>query len=146
MTPPAEGQVDDLAWAGDGVEGLQSFQYHGSLLLDVASFTQRVPEGPFQKNAAWRLHFLGVFTHDRYPDSGDAGFLNLSLDQPHGLITDASGRGQQNDVDVICSQAQGNLFCTLFDKLRNVPAVDMPHKGKTLSGQGTNNPLIGELL
>jgi hypothetical protein len=47
------------------------------------------------------LNFFGEFPHDRNPDGGDPGFFNLSLDQSHGLITDASGRGQQDHVNLV---------------------------------------------
>ena len=74
------------------------------MLPGIARFTERVTEGPLKVNGARRLNLFCIFTYDRHPDGRDAGFLNLSLDQSHGLVADASGRGQQNHIDDLLSE------------------------------------------
>ena len=74
------------------------------MLLEVARFTERMAEGPLDVNGSWRLYLFGVFTHDRYPDSRDASFFDLSLDQSHGLVADASGRGQQDHINGVLAE------------------------------------------
>lgn len=135
MTSPAEGQVNDTAWNGDGVEGTQGLDNHGALLTDVSGFTQRVTEWPAQEYGAGRLHLLGIFTHDRYPDGGDAGFLDLSLDQSNGLIADASGRGQQDDINPVLLELFHDLFCRMVNQGCDVSAIDVAHERVVGCGQ-----------
>ncbi len=93
MAPPFEWQIDYFSWVGDGVKGSEGFQNNCTLLLHIPRFAERVTKRPLQVNAAWRLNLLRVLTYDRYSHGGDASFFNLSLDQSHGLIADASSRG-----------------------------------------------------
>lgn len=111
MAPPAEGQVDDLAWGLDRVKGLERAQYDSTLLPDVARFTQGVAKGPAQKDCARRLDLFREFAHNRYADGGNARFFYLSLDQSHGLIADTSGRSQKDDIDLVLFQLLHQLFC-----------------------------------
>jgi len=99
------------------------------LLLDVARLTERVTEGPLDVDGSWRLYLFRVFTHDRYPDSRDAGFFDLSLDQSHGLVADASGRGQQNHVNALLVEFFGDLSGGFADQSGDVMPVNMTHEG-----------------
>ena len=74
------------------------------MLPDVARFTERMAEGPLEVNGPGRLHLFGVFAYDRDPDSRDAGFFDLSLDQSHGLVADASRRGQQDCINGVLAE------------------------------------------
>ena len=142
MTPPAKGQVDNLTWHGNRVESFQGFQNHDTLLFDVARFTQWMAKGPAQEDRARWLHLLGELTHDRYPDGGDAGFLYFSLDQSHGLIADTSGRGQQDDVDLVLPEFSDHLFCRLFDQGGDMATVNMAHERIVRAGQSANDAFL----
>ena len=99
MPSPTKRQINNLPRSRRRIKHPEGLENHGSLLLDVARFTERMAERPLDINGPWRLDLFSVFTHDRYPDSRDAGSFNLSLDQSHGLVADASGRGQQDHVN-----------------------------------------------
>ncbi len=135
MAPPAEGQGYDLSRRADRVKRLQGFQDHGALLPGVARFAQRVAEGPFDEDGARRLHLLTVLANDRHPDGGDPGLFDRSLDQSHGLIADASGGGQQDQVDAVPAEPVRDLPGRGADQGGDVPAVDMPHEGVVALGQ-----------
>ncbi len=98
------------------------------MLPDVARFAERVAEGPLDVDGARRLHFFGIFPHDRYPDSRDAGFFDLSLDQSHGLVADASGRGQQDHVDGLLPEFIDDLSRRSADQGGDVTPVNVPHQ------------------
>jgi len=142
VPPPAEGQIDNRTGRSDGIEGLQGFQDDGALLPDVPRFAQRVAKWPTQEHGAWRPYFFSEFPHDRYADGGNAGFFNLSLDQSHGLIADASGGGQQDDVDLIQPEFFRHLFCRAADQGDNVFTVNMAHEGIVRVGKPANQALL----
>ena len=142
MTPPAEGQINDLARGGDGVEGVQGFHYNCMLLLDVAWLAQRVAERPTQEHASWRLHLLSEFAHNRHSYGGNAGFFDLSLYQANGLIADASGRSQHDYIDLILPEFFHHLFCRLTNQSSDVSAVDVTHEGVVCISQATDNALL----
>ena len=101
MPPPAKRQINNLPRRSRRIEHPEGLEYNRPLLPDVARFAERMAEGPLDVDGARRLHFFGIFPHDRYPDGRDAGFFDLSLDQSHGLVADASGRGQQDHVNFV---------------------------------------------
>ncbi|GEM_PF-2182537 len=128
VAPPLEWQVDDFARGGYRVKGLKGFQYNCALLSHISRFAERVTERPFQVNAAWRLYLLRVLTHDCYSHGSDSSFFDLSLYQSHGLIADASSRGEQDDVNLVLPEFFHDLFCCLSNQGGNMPAVDMAHE------------------
>ena len=98
MSPPAKRQINNLPRSRGRIKHFEGFEDHRSLLPGVARLAERVAERPLDVDGSRRIHFFGIFPHDRHPDSRDAGFFNLSLDQSHGLVADASGWGQQHHV------------------------------------------------
>lgn len=102
MSSPLEGQVYDFTGLLDAVERLKCFEQDGSLLWPVACFAQGMAKGPLEENRAGRAHFFAVITDYRHADGRNACSFNLSLDQPHGLVADPSGRGHQDNVDLVC--------------------------------------------
>ncbi len=128
VAPPFEWQIENLAWDRDGVEGSECFQNNNALLLRIPWFAERVTKRPLQVNASWRLYLFRVLTYDRYSHGGDSSFFDLSLYQSHGLIADASSRGEQDDVNLVLLEFFNDLFCCLPDQGGNVPAVDMAHE------------------
>ena len=101
IPPPTKRQINNLPRSSSRIKHPEGLENHGPLLLDIARLTERVSKRPLDVNGPWRLHLFCVFTHDRYPDCRDAGFFNLSLDQSHGLVADASGGGQQDHVNFV---------------------------------------------
>jgi len=101
IPPPTKRQINNLPRSSSRIKHPEGLENHGPLLLDIARLTERMPKRPLDVNGPWRLYLFCVFTYDRYPDSRDAGFFNLSLDQSHGLVADASGRGQQDHVNFV---------------------------------------------
>ena len=101
ISPPTKRQINNLPWSSSRIKHPEGLQNHGPLLLDIARLTERVSKRPLDVNGPWRLYLFCVFAHDRYPDSRDTGFFNLSLDQSHGLVADASGGGQQDHVNFV---------------------------------------------
>jgi hypothetical protein len=51
-----------------------------------------------------------------------------SLDQSHGLIADPSGRGQQDQVDLILFKRSRHFRSSLFDQGCDMSPVDMAHE------------------
>ena len=129
MPPPTEGQVNDFAWIGNAVQRFEGSEHHGALLFNIARPAERVTKRPLQVDTARRLYLLCVFTNDCYPNGGNAGFFDLSLDQSHGLIADASGRGEQNGIDPVGLELFYHLPGRLRDQGGNVTAVNMTHEG-----------------
>lgn len=129
MPPPTEGQINNLTRSGNAVQRFEGFKHHCTLLLYIARLAQRVTKGPLQVDAARRLHLFCVLTHDCYPNGGDPCFFDFSLDQSHGLIADASSRGEQNDIDLFMLELLYHLPGRLSDQGGNVTAVNMAHEG-----------------
>jgi len=102
MTAPFKGQINNLAWLFDAVKRLECFEQDSSLLWPVACLAQGMAEGPLEENRAGRAHFFAVVPDYRHADGRNACSLNLSLDQSHGLVTDSSSRGQQDNIDLFC--------------------------------------------
>jgi hypothetical protein len=142
MPSPAEGKIDDFSRRRDPVKCPECFEQHSPLLQDVPRLPERVAERPAQEDGAWRSNLLGEFSHDRYADGGDAGFLDLSLDQPHGLIADASGRSQQDQVDMVLAELFRHLLRRNSDQGRDVPAIDVAHERIMSCGQTADHALL----
>lgn len=129
MTTPAKGKVNDLARSDDRVEGLERFKNDCALLFDVARFAEWMTERPLQVNAARRLDLLRVLTHNCDPHGRNAGFFNLSLYQSHGLIADASRRGEQDHVDLGLLELINHLLGSLTNQGGDMSSVYMAHEG-----------------
>jgi len=142
MPSPTEGQINNLAWAGDAVQGFEGFEHHGALLLNIARLAQRMTKGPLQVDATRRLYLFCVLTNDCYPNGGDACFFDLSLDQSHGLIADASSRGEQNDINLVVLEFLYHLPGRLGDQGGNVSAVNMAHEGIVAVGELANDSFL----
>ena len=101
IPPPTKRQINNLPRSSSRIKHPEGLQNHSPLLLDITRLTERMSKRPLDVNGPWRPHLFCVFAHDRYPDCRDAGFFNLSLDQSHGLVADASGGGQQDHVNFV---------------------------------------------
>lgn len=146
FAPPAKRQVDNNAWLFNLIKRTQSLIHDRPLLLNVARFTKRVAEGPTQKDGAWRLNLFRIFSNDRNPDCGDPDFFNFSLYQSHGLIADASGRGQKNQIDLIGFEFACDLPGGFFDQRHDVPTIDMPHEGIMGCCQTADHPFVDQFI
>ena len=142
MSSPAKRQVNNLARRSDPVKSLEGFKNDRPLLLNLARFTQRMAERPFQVNAAWRLNLFRVLPNNGDANGGDTGFFNLSLYQSHGLIADASGRGEQNHVDLVLFEPLHHFLGCLSDQGGNVTTVDVAHEGVVGVGQLPYNAFL----
>jgi len=142
MPPPAKWQIDNLTRSSDPVKSFKGFKNNRPLLLNVARFTKRMTERPFQVNAAWRLNFFCVLPNNGDANGGDTGFFNLSLYQSHGLIADASSRGEQDHVDLVLFEPLHHLLSGLANQGRNMSTVNMSHEGVVDSGQLTNDAFL----
>ena len=129
MPSPTKRQINNLTRSGHAVQGFEGFEHHGALLFSIARLAQRVTKRPLQVDTARRLYLFCVLSNDCYPNGGDACFFDLSLDQPHGLIADASSRGEQNDIDLVGLELLYHLPGRLRDQGGNVTAVNMTHEG-----------------
>ena len=116
------------------------------MLRNVARFTEGMAEGPFEKNAAGWADLRGVVADDGDADGGDAGSFDFPLDQSYGLIADASGRGEQDQVDFVGAELAGDLAGTPFDQGRDVPAIDVPHEAKVPMVEAAEQSLGHKLL
>ena len=145
VSPPAEGQVDDGPRLADRVEGTERLQDHGALLPDMTGFAKRVTEGPFQENGTGWPDLFGVIAHDRNADSRDTGLLDGSLDQPHGLVAEASGWRQQDHVHPVPSQGLGNLRRRFLDQGHKMAAVDVAHERIVTFRHFTDNAFLLQL-
>ena len=146
MPPPAKRQINDFTRSGDTVKSLKGFKNNSPLLLDVARFTKRMTERPFQVNAAWRLNLFRVLPNNGDANGGDSGFFNLSLYQSHGLIADASGRGEQDHVDLVLFESLHHFLGGLSDQGGDVATVDVAHEGVVGVGQLTDHAFLLQLL
>ena len=142
MPPPTKRQINNLTRSGNAVQGFEGFEHHDALLLNIARLAQRVTKRPLQVDAARRLYLFCVLTNDCYPNGGDAGFFDFSLDQSHGLIADASGRGEQNDIDIVMLELLYHLLGRLSDQGGNVTAVNMAHEGIVAACELANDSFL----
>ena len=142
MPPPTKRQVNNLTRRGDPVKSFEGFENNRPLLLDVARFTKRMTEWPFQVNTAWRLNLFCVLPNNGDANSSDTGFFNLSLYQSHGLIADASRRGEQDDVNLVLFQSLHHLLRGLSDQGGDVATVDVAHKRIVGVGQLSDNTFL----
>ena len=146
MPPPAKWQINDLTWSGDPVKRFKGFKNNSPLLLNVARFTKRVAKRPFQVNTTWRLNLFRVLPNNGDANGGDSGFFNLSLYQSHGLIADASGRGEQDHVDLVPFESLHHFLGGLSDQGGDVATVDVAHEGVVGVGQLTDHAFLLQLL
>ena len=146
MPPPAKWQINYLTRSGDPVKSFKGFKHNCPLLLNVARFTKGMAERPFQVNAAWRLNFFRVLPNNGDANGGDTGFFNLSLYQSHGLIADASSRGEQDQVDLVLFELLHHILSGLANQGRNVSTVNMAHEGVVGFGQLTDDTFLLQLL
>ena len=146
MPSPAKGQIDNLSRSGDLVKSFKGFKNNCPLLLNVTRLTKRMTERPFQVNAAWWLNLFRILPNDGDTYGGDTGFFNLSLYQSHGLIADASGRGEQDHVDLVLFEFLHHILGCLSDQDGDVATVDVAHEGVVGVGQLTDNAFLLQLL
>jgi len=71
------------------------------MLYRLERFTERMSERPSEKNGPRRLDCFGIFTDNRDAYRRDAGFFYHPLYQSDGLITNASGGSQQNNIHAV---------------------------------------------
>jgi len=146
MPPPAKRQINYLTRSGDTVKSLKGFKNNSPLLLNLSRFAKRMTERPFQVNAAWWLNLFRILPNDGDTYGGDTGFFNLSLYQSHGLIADASSRGEQDHVDLVLFESLHHLLGGLSDQSGNVATVDVAHERVVGVGQLTDNAFLLQLL
>lgn len=115
------------------------------MLLPVARLAQRMPERPVQRYAARRFDLLGISSDDRNPNRCDADPFNLSLDQSDRLIAEPSGRGQQDQVDLIRLEPLRHFPGGLLDQGGDVRPVDMAHEAVMGFGQFAEQPFVAQL-
>lgn len=108
LSPPVR-KVPDKPGLRYRTQRRQSFCQYYPLLTRMEGLTQRVTERPVQKDRAWRLYPEGILADDRNADRRNALALDLSLDQPYGLITDPSTGRQQSDVHGIFFQKASDV-------------------------------------
>ena len=130
VPPPGKRQVDNLARFPDGFDGFEGLEQNGALLGQIARFAQGMAEGPFEEDGAGRLDFFRVVPNDGDAHRRNALSFDFSLDQPHGLIADASGRGQQHQIDLVFLELAGNFRGARFDQGRYAAAVNMAHEAE----------------
>ena len=146
MPPPAKRQINYLTRSGDTVKSLKGFKNNSPLLLNLSRFAKRMTERPFQVNAAWWLNLFRILPNDGDTHGGDTGFFNLSLYQSHGLIADASSRGEQDHVDLVLFESLHHLLGGLSDQSGNVATIDVAHERVVGVGQLTDNAFLLQLL
>ena len=78
---------------------------HGSLLVDIAWFSQGVPKGPVQIQETRRLSRDGYFFHESQRDCRHAIGFDFPCEQSHGPRTDRSGGDQQCQIDLRLTDA-----------------------------------------
>lgn len=128
MPPPAKRQINNLTRCRDFIKSFQGLKHNGSLLLSLARLAKRMAKGPLQIDAARWLHLLRVFPNDGYAHGGNAGFLNFSLYQSHGLIADASSRCEQDQIHLILLESFCDIPGRLADQGGDVASVNMAHE------------------
>ena len=146
MPPPTKWQINNLSRSCDSIKSFKGLKNNCPLLLNVTRLTKRMTERPFQVNAAWRLNLFRVLPNNGDANGGDTGFFNLSLYQSHGLIADASSRGEQDHVDLVLFESFHHLLGGLSYQGGNVSTVNMPHEGVVGVGQLTDNAFLLQLL
>jgi hypothetical protein len=146
MSPPTKRQINNLTRSGDSIESPESLKNNSPLLLNFTRFTKRMAKGPLQVDAARRLNLLSVLPNDGDANGGDAGFFNLSLYQSHGLIADASSRGEQDNVDLVLFESFHHLLSGLANQGGNVATVDVAHERVVCFGELTDHAFFLKFL
>src|SRR5574337_1247139 len=90
LTAPSVRQIYNLTGLTDAAQCPERLGKHNPLLRSVERFAEGMAERPVQKDGPRRFDLYRVVPRDRYPDGGDARSLDFPLDQPHGLLADAS--------------------------------------------------------
>jgi hypothetical protein len=142
MPSPTKRQINYLTRSCNPVKSFKGFKNNCPLLLNVARFTKRMTERPFQVNAAWRLNLFRILPNNGDANGGDTGFFNLSLYQSHGLIADASSRGEEDHVNLVLFEPLHHLLSGLANQGRNMSTVNMSHEGVVDFGQLTNDAFL----
>ena len=108
---PTPIHVVDRSRRIDLIKGFKGLAQHGGLLVHIAGFAQGVPKRPVQKDRPWRFDLFGVFPDDGDADGGYTVCFDDPLNQPDGLIADASGRREQNGIHPVLFEHGGHLRC-----------------------------------
>ena len=102
-------------------------------------------ERPAQINGPGRLHLYGIVPHDRDADGGCPLPLDFPLDQPHGLIADASAGRKHYHVRAVLSYPLCDLGRRRVDQRQDVRPGDMSHEAIMISGNLCNRAFAFEL-
>ncbi len=98
------------------------------LLRSIVRLAKRVTKRPLEVHDTRRPHFFCDLAQPDDADGWDSSRLDGSCDQSHGLITDASGRGEQHRVHTLLFEPPGNLWSGCVQQCLDVRRLDMAHK------------------
>ena len=99
------------------------------MLRRVKRLSQRMAEGPFEKNRARWFYAFSKFPDDGYADRGRSGALDFPLYQPHGLVADASAGREDDAVGPGFQGEPSRLGRGFFHQRLDVRPVDVTHEG-----------------
>ncbi len=146
LPSPSEGEVNDLAWAMNRVESLESMKQYRPLLGNVERFSKRMTEWPPEENGPRRFHFFGELTDNRDSYRRDANTFDCSLDQPNGLIAKSSGGSQHDDINPLCFEFVCNLRSGFLNECQNMMTVNVTHESIVGLCNPTHDALSREFI
>lgn len=146
LASPSIRKVYDRAGYSNRFGSFQGIHEYSPLLVLLKRFAHGVAKGPAEIHGPGRLDLFGYFPLERYGYRGDAGLLDYALYQPHGLIAEPSGRGEDHKVDPVPPQQSGDSRGGLLQQPVEVSSHDMPHKTVAMGGRFTDKMAGCELL
>jgi hypothetical protein len=111
---------------------------HGSLLSNIARFTQCMAKGPVQIEEAWRASCDRYFFHQSQSDCSHASCFDFSSEQSDGPRANRSSRYQESQI----SPRLANSLRDFFD--RRHKTLGTAHQTETvMTVSQTANHLLG---
>lgn len=109
-------------------------------------FAHGVAEGPVEIHGPGWLYLFSYFPLEGYGYRGNPGLFDYALYQPHGLIAEPSGRGEDHQVDPVPPQQGGDSRGGLSQQPVEVSSRDMPHETVAIGGRFSDEMTGGKLL
>ena len=144
-SPPVR-QVEDRARLLDRIQCPQCFRQDHPLLSFVERLSERMSEGPSEKNGPRRFDLLRIIPYDRNADRREPLLLDLPLYQSHGLVADASPWYKQDDIDFVALQPPCDLASCCADQRENMSSGDVPHEPVVQVRNTPDEPFLSEFL
>ena len=130
---PGEFVHHDLAGLVQGLKITEQQAQQLQLAEALMGKGEGMAQGKAGVDRAGRLDLLADAAREGHRDGGDAGRFDDALDQSHGLIAQASGRGEDDGIHPILIKLVRHLGCGGVHQGVDVGRQDVTHEAEVVA-------------